>query len=67
MSPGETVAFVALAWTILGSALALLIARAIPASPKPDQHQSSDLDAEFDWRVAAQVRAINDFHQGASK
>ncbi len=66
MSP-EAIFLGLFGWTAISSALALLIARAIPASPEPDEHESADVQSEFDWRVAAQVRAINDFHQGASK
>jgi len=63
MSPGETVAFVALAWTVLGCALALLIARAIPASPEPDEHEACHGDPEA-LRAVRQSGVINDFHQG---
>lgn len=62
MSPGETVAVVLLCWTVVGFALALLIARGIPASPEPDEHEACHGDPE--WRRAiGEPGMIDHFHK----
>ena len=66
MTPGTTIALAVLCWTLGSFVLGLLIARAIPRSPEPDEHEACDLDAELDGRVEAQVGAVNDFHAGSN-
>lgn len=63
----STIALALMGWTVLGLGLALLIGRAIPRSPEPDEHESGHIHAEFDGRVAAQVRAVDDFHNRSTK
>jgi len=54
-----------LGWTVAAFVFGLLFARAIPASPEPDEHEACHGDPE--WRRAiGEPGMIDNFHNGSN-
>jgi len=65
MSTALTIAAALVAWFLLGCIVALLIGRALPASPEPDEHEACHGDPEA-LRAVRQSGVIGDFHAGSN-